>query len=156
MHFIKFISGIFIHMPDYTQMLYSMEVHSAEGIQDYFRQGGDPNEVHNGVPLFTTMVEMYTRTPVFKDCVQIFVNEGLHFKHQSLLAVFLDDAQKLEKIIGGSENIVTERFSIFKSTYTPLFDATLLHFCAEYNAVNCAKLLILYGADINARAGFDK
>ena len=143
-------------MADYNQLLYSMEVHSAKGIQEYFRQGGDPNEVHNGVPLFTTMVEMYTRTPAFKDCVKTFVNEGLYFEHQSLLAVFLDDAQKLEKIITGSENVVAERFSIFKSTYTPLLDATLLHFCAEYNAVACAKLLILHGADVNARAGIDE
>ncbi|HEX3080481.1 MAG TPA: ankyrin repeat domain-containing protein [Puia sp.] len=143
-------------MPDYNQMLYSMEVHSAEGIQNYFSQGGNPNEVHDGIPLFTTMVEMYTRTPRFKDCVKAFVNAGLIFEHQSLLAIFLDDAQKLEEIIAVSVTIVDERFSIFKNTYTPLSGATLLHFCAEYNAVNCAKTLIRHGADVNAKAGLDE
>lgn len=143
-------------MPDYTQMLYSMEVHSVEGIQDYFRQGGGPNEVHDGIPLFTTMVEMYTRTPRFKDCVKVFVNAGLIFEYQSLLAIFLDDAQKLEEIIVSSSNVVDDTFSIFKNTYTPLTGATLLHFCAEYNAINCAKLLIRYGADVNAKAGLDE
>jgi len=143
-------------MPDYNQMLYSMEVHSAEGIQNYFSQGGNPNEVHDGIPLFTTMVEMYTRTPRFKDCVKAFVNAGLIFEHQSLLAIFLDDAQKLEEIIAVSVTIVDERFSIFKNTYTPLSGATLLHFCAEYNAVNCAKSLISHGADVNAKAGLDE
>ena len=143
-------------MPDYTQMLYSIEVHSVEGIQDYFRQDGDPNEVHDGIPLFTTMVEMYTRTPRFKDCVRVFVNAGLIFENQSLLAIFLDDAQKLEEIIVASAQIVNERFSMFKNTYTPLSGATLLHFCAEYNAVNCAKLLLKHGADVNAKAGFDE
>jgi len=143
-------------MPDYNQMLYSMEVHSAEGIQNYFSQGGNPNEVHDGIPLFTTMVEMYTRTPRFKDCVKAFVNAGLIFEHQSLLAIFLDDAQKLEEIIAVSVTIVDERFSIFKNTYTPLSGATLLHFCAEYNAVNCAKTLISHGADVNAKAGLDE
>jgi Ankyrin repeats (3 copies) len=143
-------------MPDYNQMLYSMEVHSVEGIQNYFSQGGNPNEVHDGVPLFTTMVEMYTRTPRFKDCVKVFVNAGLIFEHQSLLAIFLDEAQKLEEIIAVSVTILDERFSIFKNTYTPLSDATLLHFCAEYNAVNCAKTLIRHGADVNAKAGLDE
>jgi hypothetical protein len=143
-------------MPDYNQMLYSIEVHSAEGIQNYFLQGGDPNEEHDGVPLFTTLVEMYTRTPRFKDCVKVFVEAGLIFENQSLLAIFLDDAKKLEKIIVSSGNVVAERFSIFKNTYTPLSGATLLHFCAEYNAVSCAKLLIRYGADVNAKAGLDE
>jgi ankyrin repeat protein len=143
-------------MPDYTQMLYSIEVHSIEGIQDYFRQGGNPNEEHDGVPLFTTLVEMYTRTPRFKDCVKVFVKAGLIFEHHSLLAIFLDDAQKLEEIIVASAYVVDERFSIFKNTYTPLSGATLLHFCAEYNAVNCAKLLIRHGADVNAKAGLDE
>src|ERR1700759_3279297 len=143
-------------MPDFNQMLYAIEVHSVEGIQDYFRQGGNPNEKHDGVPLFTTLIEMYTRTPRFKDCVKVFVEAGLIFENQSLLAIFLDDAQKLEKIIVSSGNVVAERFSIFKNTYTPLSGATLLHFCAEYNAVNCARLLIRYGADVNAKAGLDE
>jgi hypothetical protein len=43
-------------MPDYTQMLYDIEVHSVEGIRRYFDQGGNPNEVHEGIPLFTSMV----------------------------------------------------------------------------------------------------
>ena len=50
-------------MPDYKQILYLFEIHSAEGIQNYFREGGDPNEVHDGIPLFISMLEMYTRTP---------------------------------------------------------------------------------------------
>ena len=61
-------------MPDYTQMLYDIEVHSVAGIRNYFAQGGSPNEVHNGEPLFTTMVEMYFRSPRFKDCVREFID----------------------------------------------------------------------------------
>src|ERR1700738_4176374 len=57
-------------MPSYKQMLYDIEVHSVEGIGRYFEEGGNPNEVHDGIPLFTTMVEIYTRTPRFKDCVK--------------------------------------------------------------------------------------
>jgi hypothetical protein len=143
-------------MPDFKQVLYSIEVHSVEGIQNYFREGGDPNEVHDGVPLFTTLVEMYTRTPRFKECVNAFVQAGLVFENQTLLAVLLDDAKKLEEMITASPAVGFETYSLFKNTYTPLLGASLLHFCAEYNAVECGRLLIQTGSDVNAKAGFDK
>ena len=143
-------------MPDYKQILYSIEVHSAEGIQNYFREGGDPNEVHEGVPLFTTMVEMYTRSPRFKECVQAFADAGLVFENQALLAIFLDDDKKLEEMISVSATVAVETVSLFKNTYTPLLGATLLHYSAEYNAVKCGRLLIRQGADVNAKAGLDE
>jgi len=142
--------------PDYKQMLYSIEVHSVEGIQNYFEAGADPNEVHDAVPLFTTMIEMYTRTPRFKECVNVFVRAGLVFENKALLAVFLDDTEKLKAIISGKPSIVTETYSLFNNTYTPLTGGSLLHFCAEYNSVNCAKLLIQSGADVNAKAVLDE
>jgi len=41
-------------MRDYSQILYYIEVHSAEGIRRYFEESGDPNEViDDGTPLFT-------------------------------------------------------------------------------------------------------
>lgn len=67
-------------MAVYQQMLYDIEVHSIEGIRQYFEDGGNPNEMHNGIPLFTTLVEMYTRTPRFKDCVNEFLKPGLSLK----------------------------------------------------------------------------
>jgi hypothetical protein len=143
-------------MPDYKEMLYSIEVHSVEEIQNYFREGGDPNEIHNGIPLFTTLVEMYTRTPRFKECVRVFVQAGLIFENKFLLAVLLDDAKKLEELITASPTIIAEQFSLFKNTYTPLLESTLLHFCAEYNSINCGRLLIRSGADVNAKAGLDE
>jgi len=143
-------------VPDYKQMLYSIEVHSVEGIQNYFEAGADPNEVHDAVPLFTTMVEMYTRTPRFNECVNVFMRAGLAFENKALLAVFLDDAEKLKTIISGKPSVITETYSLFNNTYTPLTGGTLLHFCAEYNSVNCAKLLIQSGADVNAKAALDE
>jgi ankyrin repeat protein len=40
-------------------------------------------------------------------------------------------------------------------TFTPLYDVSLLHICAEYNHLTCAKTLVKYGAEINAIAGID-
>lgn len=144
-------------MPDYTRILYAIEVHSVEGIKQYFDNGGNPNDMLNdGMPLFTMMVEMYTRTPRFKDCVKAFINAGLKFEDEALLAVLIDDAGKLEEVISSDPAIVSKTWSLFNNTYTPLTGATLLHFCAEYNSIDCAKVLVKHGADVNARAGLDE
>ncbi len=143
-------------MPDFDKMLSDIECHSIEGIRDYFVAGGDPNEVHGGTPLFHTMVEMYTRTPRFKECIRLFVKAGLQFREEALLAVLLDDEPKLKKIILHNPDTISTIYSLFNNAYTPLTGATLLHFCAEYNAVGCANLLLQSGADKNARAGLDE
>ncbi|HTI61303.1 ankyrin repeat domain-containing protein [Mucilaginibacter sp.] len=139
------------------QILYEIEVHSPEGIRRYFEQGGSPNDwLNDGMPLFTMMVEMYTRSPRFKECVQAFIDHGVQFDLPALLAVFTDDAVKLEQVLKVNPTLISQTYSRFNNTYTPLLGATLLHFCAEYNSINCAELLVSHGADINARAGFDE
>ena len=144
-------------MPDYTQLLYDIEVHSVAGIRRYFDEGGSPNEIHNGKPVFTSMVEMYSRGPRFKDCIQVFIDAGLNFEDQALLAVLTDNAEKLKTALTDNPDVViTKTYSLFNNTYTSLSGGTLLHFCAEYNSVACAKLLLQYGADINAQAAIDK
>ena len=143
-------------MANYKQMLYDIEVHSVEGIRQYFKDGGNPNEMHNGIPLFTTFVEMYTRTPRFKDCVKEFIKAGLEFEDKALLAVLADDADKLKDIIGYDPAVVFNTWSVFNNTHTPLRGATLLHFCAEYNSEACAEVLVACGADVNAKAGLDE
>jgi len=143
-------------MPDYNQLLYAIEVHSVEGIRMYFEQGGNPNEIHDGVPLFTTMVEMYTRTPRFADCVKAFIDAGLGFEDKALLAVLIDHDEKLETLVSNDPDNVSKTYSSYNNTYTPLMGGTLLHYCAEYNSVACAKVLVKHGADVNAKAGFDE
>jgi len=143
-------------MPDYTQMLYDIEVHSVEGIRRYFDQGRSPNEVHDGIPLFTTMVEMYFRSPRFKDCIQVFIDRGLEFEDKALLAVLTNNDEWLEELLKTDHRIVNRTYSQFNNTFTPLIGGTLMHFCAEYNCVACAETLLQYGADINAKAGLDE
>jgi hypothetical protein len=43
----------------------------------------------------------------------------------------------------------------FDCTFTPLYEVSLLHICAEYNHLACAEILVKHGADINSKAGFD-
>jgi hypothetical protein len=137
-------------------ILYHIETHSIEGIREYFEQGGSPNELYDGLPLFTWMIEMYTRSPRFKDCIKVFIDHGLVFENEALLAILAHDAEKLQKLVRDDSAIVNQTYSGFNNTYTPLTNGTLLHYCAEFNSTACAEILIQHGADVNAKAAIDE
>ena len=144
-------------MADYKQVLNSIEIHSVNGIRQYFENGGGPNDVlPDSKSLFTMMVEMYTRTPRFRECIKLFIDYGLEYEDKALLAVLTDDDAKLGKIIAEDASIILKTYTDFKNTYTPLTGGTLLHFCAEYNCCACAEVLLKNGADINSKAAFDQ
>src|ERR1700730_15845881 len=90
----------------YSNLLGDFEVHSVEGIRQYFAEGGSPNEQHNGIPLFTSLVEMYLRSPRFSDCVRVFIENGLEFDDPALLAVLANDSPGLERLIETNLHLV--------------------------------------------------
>lgn len=144
-------------MPDLNAVPGYIECHDAESLRRYFEEGGDPNgHFSDGMPIFTLMVEMYLRSPRFKDCVQAFIDHGLKYGRDELLAVFTDDADKLDKILEAEPELINKTYSLYNNTFTPLTGGTLLHFSAEYNSVNCAGVLVEHGADVNAKAGIDE
>ncbi|HEY8930241.1 MAG TPA: ankyrin repeat domain-containing protein [Mucilaginibacter sp.] len=144
-------------MINQTKLLYDIEVHSVEGIKKYFDDGGSPNDIlSDGKPAFTMMVEMYSRGPRFKDCIRAFLDAGLEFEDEALLAVLAHDVEKLERVLKSDPSIVHKIYSLYNNTYTPLTGGTLMHFCAEFNSIDCARLLLRYGATINAKAGIDE
>lgn len=137
------------------EILIDFELHSVESIRAKFIQGLNPNESWKGRPLFWELVDMYTRGPRFKECVRVFVENGLVFDDKVLLAVLLDDGTQLKALISENRNRLHQRYT-FKSTFTPLIDASLLHICIEYNHINCARVLIESGLSVDSRAGFNK
>ena len=140
---------------DYLQKIIGdFEIHSVEGIKVCFENGVDPNQLHNGKPLIYEMINMYLRGPKFKDCIKAFIDFGLKFDDKSLLAVLLDDATSLEKFLIANKELLFKKYSL-DCTFTPLYDVSLLHICAEYNHLSCAKMLVKHGADIDMKAGLD-
>lgn len=141
---------------DYLQkIIHDFELHSVEGIRECFQNRVDPNAILKGQPLVYELINMYTRGPLFKECIRAFVDHGLVFEDKVLLSVLLNDDSLLEKQLLLDKKAIEKRYS-FNCAFTPLTDATLLHICAEYNHVACAKMLVKYGADINAGAGLDE
>jgi hypothetical protein len=140
---------------DYLQkIIYNFEIHSAEGIRECFENGVDPNQMYKGKQLIYEFINMYLRSPAFKECIKAFVDFGSDFEDKVLLAVLLDDGVLLDKLLAEDYVLKDKKYS-FECAFTPLSDATLLHICAEYNHLSCAKTLVKHGADINAKAGID-
>jgi hypothetical protein len=141
---------------NYLQKIFSyFELHSVAGIKDCFENGVNPNAIIDGKPLIYGLINMYTRGPLFKDCVKAFVDYGLIFEDKALLAVLLDDPVSLDNLLSGNIHSMHYKYSL-DCTFTPLYEASLLHICAEYNHLACAKVLVKHGADINTKAGLDE
>lgn len=141
---------------DYLKKLISaIELHAVEEIRECFENGIHPNDLYNGQPLLFELTSEYTRTPRFKDCVRVFVDNGLEFQDQALLAVLLNDAGYLSSLLVNDPGIISRRYSL-RAAYTPLLGVNLTHICAEFNHLDCLRVLVEHGADINAVAGLDE
>jgi ankyrin repeat protein len=132
-----------------------IEVHSLEGIRECFENGVSPNDTYRGLPLLDELTSEYLRTDRFKECVKLFLEYGLDFEDKLLLSVLSDDASSLEMQLSKDPALVNKRYTL-RSAFTPLYEATLLHICAEFNHMSAAAVLVQYGADVNAKAGIDE
>ncbi len=132
----------------------AFELHSVEEIQECFENGISPNEVLYDKPLIYDLINMYTRGPSFKRCIKAFVDYGLEFNDKVLLSVLLDDSAQLDTLLASNKDALQKKYS-FDCAFTPLYEVSLLHICAEYNHLACAETLVKNGADINTQAGFD-
>lgn len=144
-----------MQIDDLQKIIINFELHSVEGIRECFEKGVKPNEIVNGKPLIYELINMYTRGPIFKACIQSFVDHGLEFEDQVLLSVLLDNALLLDIQLSADKNALTKKYSL-DCTFTPLHEVSLLHICAEYNHLSCAEVLVKHGADVNSKAGLDK
>lgn len=131
------------------------EVLNAQGIRDCFEHGVDPNMMHEGKPLIYTFINYYLRGPGFSECVKAFLDYGLKFEDQLFLAVLLNDSDRLDFLLQVDTQALNMTYTL-ECTFTPLYQASLLHICAEYNLLHSAKVLVKYGMDINSKAGMDE
>lgn len=137
-----------------SKIITAFELHSVAEIQECFENGINPNQLRNGKPLIYDLINMYTRGPLFKKCIKLFVDYGLEFEDKILLSVLLDNAELLDAQVAADREALRKKYS-FDGTFTPLYEVPLLHICAEYNHVACAEVLVKHGADVNAKAGLD-
>ncbi|MFN8347352.1 MAG: hypothetical protein U0X91_20275 [Spirosomataceae bacterium] len=142
-------------MDKLSEIITCFELHSVEGIKACFAKGVNPNETVKGKPLIYELINMYSRGPLFKECIKAFTEHGLVFEDKVLLSVLLDDAEALDTQLKADKDAMLRTYTL-DCTFTPLFEATLLHICAEYNHLACAQVLVRHGADLNTKAGMDE
>jgi Ankyrin repeats (many copies) len=142
-------------MTQLNEILVHFELHNVDGIITSFQNGVDPNALVNDKPLIYELINMYSRGPSFKKCIQAFIDHGLEFEDKILLTVLSDNYTALEALLAEDKSALTNKYTL-DCTFTPLYEASLLHICAEYNHLECAKILIKHGADIDAKAGLDE
>lgn len=133
----------------------AFELHTVQDIRQCFENGISANAAVNGRPLVYELINMYTRGPKFRECMQVFVDYGLEFDDRTLLAVLLNNAPMLETALDADPEALHRRYSL-NCTFTPLYEASLLHICAEYNHVACAEVLVRSGLHVNTLAGIDE
>jgi Ankyrin repeat len=141
---------------DYLQKLVTdIELQSVEGIKECFENGVSPNDYFRNRPLIYELITEYPRGPKFKECIKVFAEYGLDFDDKVLLAVLMDDAASLNTLLTKNPESLKNQYT-FDCAFTPLYKASLLHICAEYNHLACAEILVKHGADINSNAGTDE
>jgi len=89
------------------KIIIDFELHSVEGIKECFENGVNPNEIVKDKPLIYELINMYSRGPLFKECIKVFVDYGLVFDDKVLLSVLLDNATMLDTQLTADKKEIT-------------------------------------------------
>jgi ankyrin repeat protein len=137
------------------ELLGSFEGHSPEGIREALDAGANPVEPIRGKKPIDWLIEMYTRSPRFGECLRVMLDAGSVTDDPLFEAVLLDDDAALRRLLKASGQNLERKLSL-ECAYTSLKGVSALHVCAEYNSVRCAAALIEAGMDVNVRADRDR
>lgn len=136
------------------QFLEAIETHDVSELATLIDRGVNVQLPIYGVLPVDHLLEMYTRSDQFADCVRLFLSRGAEIADDRLVPVLRNDPEELRALIARDASLVHHRVSL-RSAFTSLTGATLLHVAAEYGHAAVAQVLIEHGADVNARAAFD-
>jgi len=136
-------------------LIIAFELHSVEQIRAILDGGIDPCAPIRGKTPVNWLLEMYTRSPAFPDCLRLLLERGAVLDDPALAPVLLDDAVAMAAAIRARPAVLAHRTNLV-SAFTPLAGASLLHVAAEYGGARAARVLVESGADVEARAAIDR
>jgi hypothetical protein len=137
-----------------SDLLGAFEVHSPDGIEKALARGVSPIDPINGRKPIEHLIETYLRSSRFADCLRVMLNAGAAINDPLLEAVLLDDSSRLRRLIAEIPQRLHQKLD-FLGAFTSCRGVTPLHVCAEFNSVDCARVLIENGANVNAIADRD-
>ncbi len=137
-----------------SDFLGAFELHSPTQIREALAAGASAIEPIKGKRPIEILIEMYTRSSKFAECVRVMLDAGAVIDDPLLEAVLLDDEAGLRRILKTSrQNLQRKLYPL--CAYTSCKGVSALHICAEFNSVRCAALLLAEGAAVDARADVD-
>ena len=138
-----------------SEYLGAFEEHSAQGIRAALEAGASAVERIKGKLPIDILIEMYTRSARFAECLRVMLDAGAVIDDPVAEAVLLDDVEALQRILKTSQSSLQRKLSL-PCAYTRCRGVSALHVSAEYNSVACARILIDAGFGVNVRAEIDR
>jgi hypothetical protein len=132
----------------------AFEEHSVRDIRAALAAGASPVALIKGKRPVDILIEMYTRSPRFAECLRVMLAAGATIEDPLLEAVLLDDDAAVRRLVAADATCRSRKLYP-RCGYTSCHGVSALHICAEFNSVKCAGVLIEAGADIDARADVD-
>jgi hypothetical protein len=140
--------------PREAALLEAFELHDPDRIRACLAAGTSATATIKGVLPLMSLIEMYTRSDRFAECLRVMLGAGASLGDVLLEALLLDDATTLATLLRNAPSVLDSRWNL-SCAYTPLRGASALHVCAEYNRVHCARVLLAAGHEIDATADCD-
>ena len=146
-------------------LLYPCESLSPGSLKYLLKSGADPNLVYEDGRCRETPMEMvlgtYSRSENRHKCINVLIAAGVHFEDGPVMDVFRRSFDQLKDRFRTTPSMIKERFDNVDYGETALRGmtakgGTLLHIAAEWCETEAVKLLLKYGADVNAKAKVDE
>jgi ankyrin repeat protein len=137
-----------------SDYLEAFEVHSPDAIRSALAAGASTTSRIKGQRPIDALVQGYLRSPRFADCLRVLLDAGASVGDDMLQAVLLDDDAALRRLVTAPGADLARRVHV-PCAFTSCDGVTLLHVCAEFNSVACARVLLDAGADVDAAADVD-
>jgi len=128
----------------------AIETHDVAAIRSLLDDGLDPTAPVRGRTPVAWLLEMYTRSPRFSECMRTLLDAGGELEDPALASVLLNDPEG----VAGTPGLESRRVSL-RCAFTPLVDVTPLHVAVEYALTDAASALLDAGAECNAESGAD-
>ena len=124
--------------------------------------GADPNACVKSIAGPPLAVAMSAEARIWdwrREVIEALIEADAGYEDNALMAVYRGRADLLEKHLDADPDLVHQRFQIefvVDGPHAPLNGGTLLHFAADYDEPEIAKLLIERGVDVNAQIERDQ